>query len=60
MNNQNDKIWYALQTDSEDDWSAGSYNFEDAKEMLYIQGKGLIAKIVNGVCEKEFYYDDLF
>ena len=57
-----DKIWYAVQTDSEDGWDYGSHNFDEAKLMLFDERCGLIAEIntETGVCLKEYTYDELF
>ena len=38
-------LWYAVQTDRKDDWGIGSYNYNEAVEMLKKQGYGLIAVI---------------
>lgn len=43
------KIWYAVQETSEDPWDNGSYDYEEALEMLLDvvseTGRGLIAVI---------------
>lgn len=42
------KFWYAVMRDSDDtDWGTGSYNYEEALEMVhqYIQDGGYIAVI---------------
>ena len=56
-------IWYAVLEDPDDNWERGSNNFEEAKEMLYKLGDGLIAvidandapRIVNKIT-----YDEIF
>ena len=55
------KVWYAVQVDSTDDWSNGSYDFTEAVEMLKVQGEGLIAVIdeETGFCEDEIRYEDV-
>lgn len=56
-------IWYAVQEDSTDAWDHGSYDLDEAKEMLREQGHGLIAVIEeseNSVCIEEMKYEDLF
>ena len=58
--------WYAVQENREDiDWGYGSYDFEEAKEMLRNYPDGLIAVIVieegvDPVCVEEIKYKDLF
>lgn len=55
------KKWYAVQMDNSDDWDNGSFDFDEAKEMLKHQGRGLIAVIVNeDYCDEEITFDDLF
>ncbi len=39
--------WYAVQEDPEDPWDYGTYDWEEAIEMLKAQGHGLIAVIIN-------------
>ena len=53
--------WYAVQRSSEDEWNNGSYDIEEAKEMLREQGCGLIAVIDenNSFCIEEIRYEDL-
>ena len=55
------KVWYAVQMNSADDWSNGSYDYNEAVEMLKTQGEGLIAVIdeENGFCEDEIRYEDV-
>ena len=56
--------WYAVQENREDvDWGYGSFDFEEAKEMLRSYPDGLIAVIEEGVdpvCVEEIKYKDLF
>lgn len=56
-----ERIWYAVQETSADDWETGSYNIEEAVEMLKKQGHGLIAAIDedNAFCLDEYTYDDV-
>lgn len=57
--------WYAVQESREDDWGAGSYDYEEAVQMLKEQGHGLIAVIDEGndpseaVCVEEIEFDSL-
>ena len=51
--------WYAVQSDSDDnDWGTGSFDYEEAKEMLRQYPEGKIAVIVNGVCVEEISYKE--
>ena len=50
-------LWYAVQTDREDDWGTGSYNYNEAVQMLKRQGRGLIAVIDGDVCVNEIEYE---
>lgn len=54
------KKWYAVQYRSDDDWDTGSFDFDEAKDMLKKQGLGLIAVIADDYCEEEITFDDLF
>ena len=55
-----EKLWYAVQTDCEDDWGYGSYDYEEAVDMLMSnENYNLIAVIENGVCIEEIYKQDL-
>lgn len=61
------KLWYAVQKDSNDDLTTGSYDYEEAKAMLKKQGYGLIAFIrepneefTDWFCEGEQTFDELF
>lgn len=56
-----ERIWYAVQETSDDGWDNGSYNIEEAVEMLKKQGHGLIAAIDedNSFCLDEYTYDDV-
>lgn len=51
------KYWYAVQRNNTDSWDFGSYDFEEAKQMLIDQGEGLIAVIAetntDAYCECE-------
>ena len=59
------KKWYAVQTDRTDDWGTGSYDYDEAVQMLKEQGYGLIAVIDEGsnpseaVCVEEIEFDSL-
>jgi len=50
-------LWYAVQTDREDDWGTGSYDYNEAVKMLKRQGRGLIAVIDGDVCVNEIEYE---
>lgn len=57
------KRWYAVMTDRDDsDWGYGSYDLEEAKEMLVglCVDEGYIAVIENDVCVQELGYAELF
>lgn len=61
------KLWYAVQKSSDDDLTTGSYDYEEAKAMLKMQGYGLIAFIrepnevcSDWFCEDEQTFDELF
>lgn len=55
------QIWYAIQKTSEDEWGYGSYDLDEAKEMLREQGYGQIAVIdeSDAYCIEEIRYEDL-
>ena len=55
------RVWYAVQYESADAWDYGSYNYEEACEMLKNQGRGLIAVIDTETyfCLDEIFYDSL-
>lgn len=57
------KKWYAVQTSREDDWSNGSYNYDEAVQMLKEQGCGLIAVIeevgTDACCIEEIKYEEV-
>lgn len=60
------KLWYAVQTDCEDDWGYGSYDYDEAVEMLMsYENYTLIAVIdkaddpVHALCIKEIRKEDL-
>ena len=43
------KLWYAVMRDREDnDWGTGSYNLEEAREMVKRYPEGYIAEIDEG------------
>lgn len=57
--------WYAVQGNMDNDWGYGSYDLEEAKQMLadLCEDYGKIAVIEEGddpVCVEELTYDDLF
>lgn len=58
-------LWYAVQTDREDDWGTGSYDYGEAVQMLKEQGCGLIAVIDEGndpseaLCVEEIEYEEV-
>ena len=52
------KLWYAVMRDNEDDdWGTGSYNIDEAKEMVKAYPEGYIAVIDEGngnpICVEE-------
>ena len=59
------KKWYAVQESREDDWGTGSYDYEEAVQMLKEQGYGLIAVIDEGndpseaLCVEEIEYEEV-
>lgn len=59
------KKWYAVQTDRTDDWGTGSYDYEEAVQMLKEQGHGLIAVIDEGndpseaLCVEEIEFEEV-
>lgn len=54
------RIWYAVQMDSEDDWGTGSFDKDEAIEMMMgNENYTLIAVIENDVCIEEIYKEDL-
>ena len=59
----NENKWYAVLRDREDtDWGYGSFDLEEAKEMLVglCTDDGLIAVIENDVCIQELGYEELY
>ena len=54
-------IWYAVQTKRTDAWDYGSYDYDEAVEMLNQQGGGLIAIIneATNFCEGELSFEDV-
>lgn len=57
--NTNNK-WYAIQRTSADSWDNGTFDYDEAEEMLRKQGGGLIAVIENDFCTEEIPYDDIW
>ena len=59
------KKWYAVQTDRTDDWGTGSYDYDEAVQMLKEQGYGLIAVIDEGrnpseaLCVEEIEFEEV-
>lgn len=54
------KLWYAVQEDPTDDWGRGSYNKDEAIEMMMRNDQyNLIAVIENDCCVEEIYKSDL-
>lgn len=59
------KKWYAVQTDRTDDWGTGSYDYEEAVQMLKEQGHGLIAVIdedndpSEALCVEEIEFEEV-
>lgn len=55
--------WYAVQNDSTDAWDNGSYDYDEAVEMLKEQGHGQIAVIDDSTddpfCLEEIKFEDL-
>lgn len=51
--------WYAVQYEREDDWSEGSYDYEEACRKLISQECGLIAVIEDDECTEEIEYDEV-
>ena len=59
----NESKWYAVLRDREDtDWGYGSFDLEEAKEMLVglCTDDGFIAVIENDVCIQELGYEELY
>lgn len=55
-----ERLWYAVQKDSEDDWGYGSYDYAEAVEMLNsCESYTLIAVIENDVCIQEILKKDI-
>lgn len=54
--------WYAVQNRNYSDWDNGSYDYNEAVEMLKEQGEGRIAVIndLTNCCLREIYYEDIF
>lgn len=59
MNGTDDGLWFAVMANENDDWSIGSEDIEEAKEMLLEQGRGLIAAINGSICMYKIYYEDI-
>lgn len=57
---ENNKLWYALQTDCNDDWGTGFFDKDQAiNELLSNDSYNLIAVIENDICVEEIYKTDL-
>lgn len=61
-----EKLWYAVQADGDNDWGYGSYDYDEAVEMLMsCERYTLIAVIdnaddpVHALCIKEIRKEDL-
>ncbi len=52
-------VWYAVQQDRDDDWGNGSFDKDEALQMLKAQGCGLIAVIEREVCKEEILFEDI-
>ena len=54
------KKWYAVQEERTDAWDNGSYDYEEAVQILREQGHGLIVVIDDDakVCIEEIEYED--
>lgn len=59
MNGKDDGLWFAVMANEDDDWSIGTEDIEEAKQMLLEQGRGLIAAINGMICMYKIYYEDL-
>ena len=54
------RLWYAVQVDTQDDWGYGSYDESEAIEMMMsCDVFKLIAVIENGVCIEKIYKQNL-
>ncbi len=62
MNGNEKRIWYAVQVEPEDPWDYGSYDYEEAWEMLKYQGYGVLATIdtKTNFCLDQKFYDSLY
>lgn len=54
------RLWYAVQETREDAWDNGTYDYNEAVQMLQKQGSGLIAVIDEeaGICVNEIEFED--
>lgn len=59
MNGKDDGLWFAVMANEDDDWSIGTEDIEEAKQMLMEQGQGLIAAINDMICMYKIYYEDI-
>ena len=59
MNGKDDGLWFAVMANEDDDWSIGTEDIEEAKQMLLEQGQGLIAAINGMICMYKIYYEDI-
>lgn len=61
MNTNDNKLWYALQRDSEDDWGTGTFDRDEAIQRLK-ESDGyytLIAVIDNDLCVEKITLADV-
>ena len=54
------KKWYAVQMDRTDAWDKGSFDYDEAIQILKNQGFGLIAVIEDDECVEEIEYNDIY
>lgn len=59
MNGKDDGLWFAVMANENDDWSIGTEDIEEAKQMLLEQRQGLIAAINGMICMYKIYYEDI-
>ena len=59
MSGKDDGLWFAVMANEDDDWSIGTEDIEEAKQMLLEQGQGLIAAINGMICMYKIYYEDI-
>lgn len=53
------KLWYAVQNESQDAWDYGSYDLQEAKEMAKQAGAKLLAVIENAETDP-FCVDEIY